>query len=145
MRPLEDASLGRCIPWRMRPLEDASLAGCVPWRMRTLRGCGPWWMRNAYPGRCVPDRCVPTLDRMYRWWIMTTDSLRNLGYPGCCWVTQLRSPNPTHGQHRSLLFQRAKKSRLSGPTPSNGPCNAFAPYKVWRHIKTKGTLIVSLI
>ncbi len=30
MRPLDDASLGRSVPWTMRPLDDASLGDRVP-------------------------------------------------------------------------------------------------------------------
>ncbi len=41
-------------------------------------------------------------------------------------------------------FQGPKKSRFSGPTPSNAPCNAVALLKTStsRAIKTTGTLIV---
>jgi hypothetical protein len=46
MRPLDDASLGRCVPWKMRPLDFASLERCVPWTMRPLD--------DASLGRCVP-------------------------------------------------------------------------------------------
>jgi hypothetical protein len=37
-----------------------------------------------------------------------------------------------HNWHslRSLVFQGPKKSRFSGPTPSNGPCNGFARIKI---------------
>jgi hypothetical protein len=40
-------------------------------------------------------------------------------------------------------FQGPKKSRFSGPTPSNAPCNDVAPLKtiMYRAIKTTGTLI----
>ncbi len=43
-------------------------------------------------------------------------------------------------------FQGPKKSRFSGPTPSNAPCNDVAPLKTitYRAIKTTGTLIVIL-
>jgi hypothetical protein len=41
MRPLDDASLGRCVPWTMSPLDDASLR------------------------RYVPDHCVPVLDHSH--------------------------------------------------------------------------------
>ncbi len=39
-----------------------------------------------------------------------------------------------------------KKSRFSGPTPSNAPCNDVAPLKIitYRTIKTTGTLIVNI-
>jgi hypothetical protein len=41
-------------------------------------------------------------------------------------------------------FQGPKKSRFSGPTPSNAPRNDVAPLKIitYRAIKTTGTLIV---
>jgi hypothetical protein len=41
-------------------------------------------------------------------------------------------------------FQGPKKSRFSGPTPSNAPRNDVAPLKtiMYRAIKTTGTLIV---
>ncbi len=41
-------------------------------------------------------------------------------------------------------FQGPKKSRFSGPTPSNAPHNDVAPLKIitYRAIKTTGTLIV---
>ncbi len=41
-------------------------------------------------------------------------------------------------------FQGPKKSRFSGPTPSNDPHNDVAPLKTitYRAIKTTGTLIV---
>ena len=41
-------------------------------------------------------------------------------------------------------FQGPKKSRFSGPTPSNAPRNDVAPLKTitYRAIKTTGTLIV---
>jgi hypothetical protein len=41
-------------------------------------------------------------------------------------------------------FQGPKKSRFSGPTPSNAPCNDVAPLKtiMYHAIKTTGTLIV---
>ncbi len=63
-----------CIPWMMRLLDDMSLRRCVPlpwsadvsptdvsptknsWMLR------PW--NKASLGHCVPDRCVPTLDRV---------------------------------------------------------------------------------
>jgi hypothetical protein len=43
-------------------------------------------------------------------------------------------------------FQGPKKSRFSGPTPSDAPCNYVAPLKIitYRAIKTTGTLIVIL-
>ncbi len=41
LRPLENASLGRCVTWTMRPLDD-----------------------DASLGRCVPYRCVPTIDQI---------------------------------------------------------------------------------
>jgi hypothetical protein len=43
-------------------------------------------------------------------------------------------------------FQGPKKSRFSGPTPSNAPRNDVAPLKTitYRAIKTTGTLMVSL-
>jgi hypothetical protein len=43
-------------------------------------------------------------------------------------------------------FQGPKKSRFSGPTPSNAPRNDVALLKtiMYRAIKTTGTLIVSL-
>ncbi len=43
-------------------------------------------------------------------------------------------------------FQGPKKSRFSGPTPSNAPCNDVAPLKIitYRAIKTTGTLKVIL-
>ncbi len=42
-------------------------------------------------------------------------------------------------------FQGPKKSRFSGPTPSNAPHNDVAPLKIitYRAIKTTGTLIVN--
>jgi hypothetical protein len=42
-------------------------------------------------------------------------------------------------------FQGPKKSRFSGPTPSNAPRNDVAPLKIimYRAIKTTGTLIVN--
>jgi hypothetical protein len=42
-------------------------------------------------------------------------------------------------------FQGPKKSRFSGPTPSNAPRNDVAPLKtiMYRAIKTTGTLIVN--
>jgi hypothetical protein len=84
IRPLDDASLGRCVPWRMRHLDDASLGRCVPWMMRplvdaslkrcVLGRCVPWTicpLDYVSLGRCVPwkmrllddppDRLVPTL------------------------------------------------------------------------------------
>jgi hypothetical protein len=41
-------------------------------------------------------------------------------------------------------FRGPKKSRFSGPTPSNAPRNDVAPLKIitYRAIKTTGTLIV---
>jgi hypothetical protein len=41
-------------------------------------------------------------------------------------------------------FQGPKKSRFSGPTPSNAPRNDVAPLKIitYHAIKTTGTLIV---
>ena len=47
---------------------------------------------------------------------------------------------------KRVPFQRPKKSRFSGPTPSNAPRNDVAPLKIimYRAIKTTGTLIVSL-
>ncbi len=44
-------------------------------------------------------------------------------------------------------FQGPKKSRFSGPTPSNAPRNDVAPLKIitYRTIKTTSTLIVSII
>jgi hypothetical protein len=41
-------------------------------------------------------------------------------------------------------FQGTKKSRFSGPTPSNAPRNDIEPLKTitYRAIKTTGTLIV---
>jgi hypothetical protein len=43
-------------------------------------------------------------------------------------------------------FQGPKKSRFSGPTPSNAPRNAVALLKTitYRAIKTTGTLIVNI-
>jgi hypothetical protein len=43
-------------------------------------------------------------------------------------------------------FQGPKKSRFSGPTPSNNPRNDVAPLKIitYRAIKTTGTLIVKV-
>jgi hypothetical protein len=43
-------------------------------------------------------------------------------------------------------FQGPKKSRFSGPTPSNAPRNDVATLKtiMYRAIKTTGTLIVSI-
>ncbi len=43
-----------------------------------------------------------------------------------------------------VQFQGPKKSRFSGPTPSNAPRNDVAPLKTitYRAIKTTGTLIV---
>jgi hypothetical protein len=43
-----------------------------------------------------------------------------------------------------MPFQGPKKSRFSGPTPSNAPHNDIAPLKTitYRAIKTTGTLIV---
>ncbi len=45
------------------------------------------------------------------------------------------------------FFLGPKKSRFSGPTPSNAPCNAVALLKTitYRAIKTTGTLIVIVI
>jgi hypothetical protein len=45
-----------------------------------------------------------------------------------------------------VLFQGPKKSRFSGPTPSNAPRNDVAPLKIitYRAIKTTGTLIVNI-
>ena len=43
-------------PWTMRPLDDASLRRCVPWTMRPLV--------DASLGRSSPDRCFPTLDHI---------------------------------------------------------------------------------
>ncbi len=42
-------------------------------------------------------------------------------------------------------FQGPKKSRFSGPSPSNAPRNDVAPLKIikYRAIKTTGTLIVT--
>ncbi len=44
-------------------------------------------------------------------------------------------------------FQGPKKSRFSGPTPSNAPRNDVAPLKIitYRAIKTTGTLIVLIV
>jgi hypothetical protein len=44
-------------------------------------------------------------------------------------------------------LQGQKKSRFSGPTPSNAPRNDVAPLKtiMYRAIKTTGTLIVSIV
>ncbi len=47
MCPLDNASLGRCIPWMMRPLNVASLERCVPWTLRPLNDASlltifPW-------------------------------------------------------------------------------------------------------
>ncbi len=44
-------------------------------------------------------------------------------------------------------FQDLKKSRFSGPTPSNAPRNDVAPLKtiMYRAIKTTGTLIVNTV
>ncbi len=44
-------------------------------------------------------------------------------------------------------FQGPKKSRFSGPTPSNAPRNDVAPLKtiMYRAIKTTGTLIVNIL
>jgi hypothetical protein len=46
--------------------------------------------------------------------------------------------------HEGMPFQGPKKSRFSGPTPSNAPRNDVAPLKIitYRAIKTTGTLIV---
>jgi hypothetical protein len=43
-----------------------------------------------------------------------------------------------------VSFQGPKKSRFSGPTPSNAPRNDVAPLKIITYcpIKTTGTLIV---
>ncbi len=43
-----------------------------------------------------------------------------------------------------VAFQGPKKTRFSGPTPSNPPRNDVAPLKIimYRAIKTTGTLIV---
>jgi hypothetical protein len=53
---------------------------------------------------------------------------------------------PFQGHFRAILgpFQGPKKSRFSGPTPSNAPDNDVAPLKTIMHcaIKTIGTLIV---
>jgi hypothetical protein len=45
---------------------------------------------------------------------------------------------------KRVPFQGPKKSRFSGPTPSNAPRNAVALLKTitYRAIKTTGTLIV---
>jgi hypothetical protein len=34
---LDDASLGRCVPWTTRPLDDVSLGRRVPWTARPLK------------------------------------------------------------------------------------------------------------
>jgi hypothetical protein len=44
---------------------------------------------------------------------------------------------------RLLPFQSLKKSRFSGPTPSNCTCNGCCPHQN-HHIKTTGTSIVNL-
>ncbi len=51
MCPLDDVSLGRCVPWTMCPLDDVSLGRCVPWTMCPLDDlflgrCVPWTMRH---------------------------------------------------------------------------------------------------
>jgi hypothetical protein len=47
---------------------------------------------------------------------------------------------------KRVPFQGPKKSRFSGPTPSNAPRNDVAPLKTitYRAIKTTGTLIVTI-
>jgi hypothetical protein len=53
---------------------------------------------------------------------------------------------PKWHSFRSLPFQGPKKSRFSGPTPSNGYQNVFTRIKIItsRAISTTGTLIVNL-
>jgi hypothetical protein len=48
------------------------------------------------------------------------------------------------GKYGSETFLGPKKSRFSGPTPSNAPSNDVAPLKIitYRAIKTTGTLVV---
>jgi hypothetical protein len=47
--------------------------------------------------------------------------------------------------YQFVPFQGPKKSRFSGPTPSNAPCNDVAPLNIITYgaIKTTGTLIVN--
>ncbi len=67
MRPLDDASLGRCVPRTMRSLDDVSLGLCVPWTMHSLNYAFLWTMHpldDAPLGQCPLDdvfigRCVP--------------------------------------------------------------------------------------
>ncbi len=95
-RPLDDASLGQCVPWTEHPLVNASLERDVASITDVSRswttsryfsllytipsGCrvdvsptdvspteNSWMLRplnKASLGYCVPDRCVPTLDRV---------------------------------------------------------------------------------
>jgi hypothetical protein len=73
IRPLDDASLGRCVPWTMRPLDDASLGRCVLCKMRPLDDASlgryvPWTMRpldDASLGRCVPWTAT---SKNFLWW-----------------------------------------------------------------------------
>jgi hypothetical protein len=70
------------------------------------------------------------------------------------YTTQLQGDLPTSLTHNNtqqhyttaslVPFQGPKKSRFSGPTPSNVPRNDVAPLKIvmYRAIKTTGTLIV---
>jgi hypothetical protein len=46
LHPLDNASLGQCVPWTMHPLDNASLGQCVPWTMHPVD--------NASLGQCVP-------------------------------------------------------------------------------------------
>ncbi len=64
MRPLDDASLGRCVPWTMRPLDDASLERCVPWTMRPLDETSLHWTA-------------------YRRWVITTQLLAGYSMDRC--------------------------------------------------------------
>ncbi len=76
LRPLNDVSFGLCVLWTMSPLDDASQYN----PLRTGGWCrvdvspndvspteSSWMFRpwtKASLGYCVPDRCVPTLDRV---------------------------------------------------------------------------------
>ncbi len=50
-----------------------------------------------------------------------------------------------NGTRFARAISGPKKSRFSGPIPSNAPCNDVAPLKIitYRTIKTTGTLIVN--
>ncbi len=60
-RPLDRASLGRCVPGTMCPLDGVSLGRCVPCNMRPLDDVS---LDDASLGHGVPGRCVLTLERI---------------------------------------------------------------------------------